>query len=99
MVDFFTIATCLPPTVAPPADSLKGSLVTAAFSCALEPEKNRCVNGGGTCQVDRDGYYMTNMLCVFIGTVTFLMFIKPAAHKLQALPLRAWRLNPGPGRE
>lgn len=100
LVDFFTEATCIPPTVAPPADKLKDALVTTAFSCALEPEKNRCVNGGGVCEVGRDGYYITNILCVLIGTVTFFMFIKPAATKLQSLPLRAWRLAPGSvGRE
>jgi PAT family acetyl-CoA transporter-like MFS transporter 1 len=71
---------------------LKGDLITSAFSCAIEPEKNRCINGGGVCQVDRDGYYLTNMICVLIGTVTFIMFIKPAATRLQNLPLRAWRL-------
>ncbi|KAJ5111047.1 hypothetical protein N7532_001582 [Penicillium argentinense] len=79
----------------PPADKLKDALVTSPFSCALEPEKNRCVNGGGTCEVGRDGYYITNILCVLIGIVTFVMFIKPAATKLQNLPLRAWRLMPG----
>ncbi|KAJ6117456.1 Major facilitator superfamily domain general substrate transporter [Penicillium capsulatum] len=93
LVDSFTVATCIPPAVAPPADSLKGALITSSFSCALEPEKNRCVHGGGTCEVGRDGYYITNILCVLIGTVTFVMFIKPAATKLQSLPLRAWRLT------
>lgn len=95
LVDFFTEATCIPPSTPPPADQLKDALVTTPFSCALEPEKNRCINGGGTCQIGRDGYYITNMLCVLIGTVTFVMFIKPAATKLQSLPLRAWRLMPG----
>ncbi|KAJ5114826.1 Major facilitator superfamily domain general substrate transporter [Penicillium alfredii] len=94
LVDMFTEATCLPPTVPIPPSQLKDALVTTAFSCALEPEKNRCVNGGGTCQVGRDGYYLTNILCVAIGTVTFVMFIKPAATRLQNLPLRAWRLMP-----
>jgi hypothetical protein len=78
---------------------LKDALVTSAFSCALEPEKNRCINGGGNCIIDRDGYYITNIICVLIGTVTFVWFIKPAAAKLQSLPLRAWRLVPGPQRE
>ena len=41
----------------------------------------------------RDGYYITNILCVIIGVVTFWGFIRPAARKLQALPLRAWRLT------
>jgi hypothetical protein len=99
LVDFFTEATCIPPTTPPAADSLKDALVTTSFSCALEPEKNRCIHGGGTCVIGRDGYYITNILCVLIGVVTFTMFIKPAATKLQALPLRAWRLTQGPQRE
>ncbi|PWY68491.1 acetyl coenzyme a transporter [Aspergillus sclerotioniger CBS 115572] len=93
LVDMFTEATCVPPTV-PPTD-LKGDLVTEAFSCALEPDRTRCVNGGGICNVQHDGYYTTNILCVVIGVVTFVFFIRPAVLKLQGLPLRAWRLTPG----
>ena len=37
------------------------------------------------------GYYIVNILCVMFGIVTFWGFIRPAAMKLQALPLRAWR--------
>ncbi|KAK1144765.1 hypothetical protein N8T08_004776 [Aspergillus melleus] len=95
LVDMFTEANCVPPSVPPPAEELKGDLVTSAFSCALEPDKALCVNGGGTCHTIRDGYYTTNILCVLIGTVTFILFIKPAVLKLQNLPLRAWRLTPG----
>ncbi|KAL2009001.1 hypothetical protein VTN00DRAFT_7195 [Thermoascus crustaceus] len=97
LVDLFTQATCVPPSVPPPADKLKGPLVTSSFSCALEAEKHRCTDGGGTCVVGRDGYYITNILCVLIGAITFWMYIKPAALKLQSLPLRAWRLTPGSG--
>lgn len=89
----FTEATCAPPSVAPPADQLKGDLVTTSFSCALEPERVRCQNGGGTCNTIHDGYYTTNILCVVVGVVTFFLFIQPAVRKLQALPLRAWRLG------
>ncbi|PYH47828.1 SD08430p [Aspergillus saccharolyticus JOP 1030-1] len=95
LVDMFTEATCVPPTVVPSAEALKGELVTQPFSCALEPDRNRCVHGGGTCNVIHDGYYTTNILCVLIGVVTFVFFIKPAVLKLQGLPLRAWRLSPG----
>lgn len=41
----------------------------------------------------RDGYYIVNIICVVIGIVTFVSFIRPKAMHLQALPLRAWRLN------
>ena len=91
LVDVFTSATCYPPDVPPDAKHLKGPLVTAAFQCGVEAEKHRCKDGGGTCIIQRDGYYMTNIICVIIGAVTFWGFIKPAVLKLQALPLRAWR--------
>ncbi|CAK3794498.1 related to SD08430p [Lecanosticta acicola] len=92
-VDAFSKATCIPPTT-PPAD-LKGDLITQAFSCVAEAEKHRCVNGGGTCDIQRDGYYIVNILCVAFGLITFYGFIKPQALKLQALPMRAWRLASG----
>ena len=52
-VDMFSVATCTPPANAP-AD-LKGALITQPFSCVLEAEKHRCLDGGGTCNVQRDG--------------------------------------------
>lgn len=92
-VDLFTVATCMPPT-SPPAN-LKGDLITASFSCVSEPEKNRCIAGGGVCNISTDGYYIVNVLCILVGAATFWGYIKPAALQLQALPLRAWRLPGG----
>lgn len=94
LVDYFTAATCTPPSTPPPEKSLTGPLITSPFSCVLEPEKQRCIAGGGTCNMERDGYYITNVICVIIGIVTFVGFIRPAALKLQSLPLRAWRIGP-----
>ena len=94
LVDYFTVATCVPPTGDPPKLKEGASLITAAFSCVAEAEKRRCKEGGGTCTISRDGYYITNVICVIIGVVTFWGFIRPAARKLQELPLRAWRLPP-----
>ncbi|KAL0640749.1 hypothetical protein Q9L58_000055 [Maublancomyces gigas] len=86
LVDALTIATCAAPPTKP----------FAPFSCALEGERHRCVDLGGVCTMERDGYYLTNVLCVVIGTVTFVTYIRPAAMRLSALPLRAWRdYNPG----
>ena len=89
LVDLFTLATCTPP-VKPPA-VLNGPLITPPFSCALEADKHRCLEGGGSCDIILDGYYVTNIVCVLIGALTFWGFIRPAALKLQSLPLRAWR--------
>lgn len=77
------------------AVDLKGPLVKEAFSCAVQAEKERCQNGGGTCDMTRDGYYMVNMMCVLFGVVTFVWYIKPKVLQLQGLPLRAWRLADG----
>lgn len=38
------------------------------------------------------GYYLVNVMCVLVGAVTFWLFIRPQALKLQQLPLRAWRI-------
>ncbi|KAK5679256.1 hypothetical protein LTS10_008071 [Elasticomyces elasticus] len=96
-VDMFTVATCIPAEKLSAAaeGALKGPLVTRAFSCALEAEKHRCLDGGGVCEVQRDGYYIVNILCVVFGIVTFWGFIKPKALQLQNLPMRAWRLSGG----
>lgn len=90
-VDMFTSATCMPPTGGLKA-GLKGPLVTQPFSCAVEAEKHRCIEGGGVCNVTTDGYYIVNMLCILIGVLTFWGYIKPAVMRIQALPMRAWRI-------
>ncbi|KXH61107.1 acetyl-CoA transporter 1 [Colletotrichum salicis] len=93
LVDYFTVATCKPGN---PADlnALKGPVITDPFSCSLQPEKEKCVNGGGTCEMVRDGYYFVNIICVIFGVVTFLLYIRPRVLHLQSLPMRAWRLAP-----
>ncbi|KAH7358478.1 acetyl-CoA transporter 1 [Plectosphaerella cucumerina] len=93
LVDYFTVATCHP-GVSPDIDALKAPLVTDPFSCSLQPEKERCVKGGGACIMTQDGYYIVNMICVIIGVTTFVMFIRPKVLHLQSLPMRAWRLAP-----
>lgn len=94
-VDYFTVATCHPPTSHPSEKDLKGPLIKAAFNCVAEAEKHRCLDGGGTCDISRDGYYITNVVCVIVGVITFVLYIRPAALKLQTLPLRAWRIGSG----
>ncbi|MCJ1274364.1 hypothetical protein MMC21_002160 [Puttea exsequens] len=92
LVDYFTVATCHPPTP-PPKDLKPDQIISSPFSCVAEAEEHRCTDGGGTCSISQDGYYITNVVCVIIGIVTFALYIRPAARKLQALPLRAWRLS------
>lgn len=98
LVDALSRATCIPPSTTPAPDTLKGDPVTSPFSCALEADKHRCLDGGGSCHVEQDGYYMTNIICVIVGAVTLVWFIRPTALKLQDLPLRAWRITTGTAR-
>jgi len=96
LVDFFTRATCQPPTSLTVISALKSkgiSPIASPFSCALEADKHRCLEGGGTCAVEVDGYYIVNILCIVVGVVTFVGFIRPKALYLQGLPLQAWRLR------
>ncbi len=90
-----TVATCVPPTTHPAG--LKGMPVISPFSCVAETEKHRCIDGGGRCDISTDGYYLVNILCVVVGALIFWSFIGPAVKRLQALPVRAWRLGPGDG--
>ncbi|ROT37570.1 acetyl-coenzyme A transporter 1 [Sodiomyces alkalinus F11] len=85
LVDYFTVATCRPSATAD---------VLAPFSCSLQADKARCLQGGGTCETVHDGYYIVNILCVILGLVTFVSFIRPRVLHLQSLPMRAWRLTP-----
>lgn len=96
-VDLFTSATCNPPSTAELAKLTLGdgiTAITSPFSCALEADKHRCIDGGGTCVMHRDGYYITNLVFVIIGALTFYMYIQKRALALQDLPLRAWRVSP-----
>jgi MFS family permease len=88
LVDAFTSATCQPPEKAE----------WAPYSCAVQADKERCLAAGGACVMHRDGYYMVNLICVIIGVVTFVTFIRPRVLQLQALPLRAWRLSSSPSK-
>lgn len=90
-VDMFTKAICIPPTDTSgfPADKQP---ITAPFSCSLEQEKNRCIAGGGTCEMQRDGFYVTNVVFVIVGAVLFWGYIQRTALGLESLPVRSWRI-------
>ncbi|CAJ2503455.1 Uu.00g108490.m01.CDS01 [Anthostomella pinea] len=96
LVDSFTQATCHPPPEklsGTALQALNGPLVTSTFSCTVQAERERCVNGGGTCETLHDGYYIVNVLCVIVGVLTFTLYIRKKVLVLQSLPMRAWRLS------
>ena len=101
LVDLFTKATCIPPSASELDTFIKShpnkdiTPITSSFSCALEADKNICLDGGGICHMQRDGYYITNVIFVILGAALFWMYIERKALALQKLPLRAWRVGVG----
>jgi PAT family acetyl-CoA transporter-like MFS transporter 1 len=86
-VDILTVATCHPGT------SAKDTAFTDPFSCVAEAGKAHCTELGGKCVIERDGYYWVNILCVIIGLITFVTYIRKTLFRLQALQLGSWRLG------
>ncbi|CAN6653684.1 hypothetical protein TRVA0_026S01948 [Trichomonascus vanleenenianus] len=87
-VDFFTKATCRP------SEGKDGeSPLFQSFSCATEALKQQCVDQGGVCIKERDGYYVMNIVCILIGLALFFGFIQRMMTRLQRLPTSAWRVG------
>lgn len=64
-----------------------------AFPIVDKLGSERCTTLQGTVQTITDGYYVMNILCIVIGTVTFWTFIQPKVTKLQSLSNRSWRVS------
>lgn len=52
--------------------------------------KSKC-DSNKHCVTVRDGYYVMNMVCVCVGILIYLYFLKPTAMRLQSLPAKSWR--------
>jgi hypothetical protein len=63
------------------------------LSCSTEGGKDWCTQSEGTCTVERDGYYIVGTLCVSLGLLLLLVYIKPITKRLERLPKQMWRLN------
>ena len=62
------------------------------FSCDIESERRSCTGLGGRCVIEQDGYFVVGILCILIGTLLFVSFIRPTIQKLQSLPQKSWRV-------
>ncbi|AGO10159.1 AaceriAAR166Cp [[Ashbya] aceris (nom. inval.)] len=56
------------------------------------PPEGKCLESGGKLVILRDGYYITNLLCVTIGLLMFPHIRRKAQH-LQSLPISSWRVQ------
>lgn len=65
----------------------------SGISCNTEKGRDLCKDLNGTCDIVRDGYYIVNTLCVVIGLIMLLFYVKPIIKRLERLPKKMWRLN------
>ncbi|KAG8951801.1 hypothetical protein FRC03_012348 [Tulasnella sp. 419] len=86
-VDYFTIATC------DIGSSSKENPLSSITECVSDAGKTACKEAGGTCVIERDGYYITSAACVTIGIILLTTFIWPSAKRLQSLPASKWRIS------
>jgi MFS transporter, PAT family, solute carrier family 33 (acetyl-CoA transportor), member 1 len=92
LIDKFSESECVSP------DDLKGStknpfINEEYFMCYSNDMKNMCLENGGACVPIRDGYYLTNLLCIVVGLVLYFGWIRKTAKSLESLPLGSWRVK------
>ena len=57
-------------------------------------QATECVDAGGTCTLERDGFYITSGVALVAGVALFVFF-RRTLPRLEALPLDAWRCKGG----
>lgn len=80
MIDYFTAAIC------------EGTSVIYDNS-DKQILKEECLENKGDYVIIRDGYYITNLVCIVIGVLLFFGFIKGKIRYLQSLPISQWRVK------
>ncbi|SCV01014.1 LAMI_0G08768g1_1 [Lachancea mirantina] len=76
MIDFFTKTECF-------MDAERAFHFTAT--------RSSCEKDGGKLVNTRDGYFMTNALCITMGLCLYFGYLKTKGQQLQRLPLTSWR--------
>ncbi|CAI7035677.1 ATV_collapsed_G0000770.mRNA.1.CDS.1 [Saccharomyces cerevisiae] len=47
----------------------------------------------GTVTILRDGYYITNLICIVVGLFLYFGYLKRKILHLQSLPISSWRFT------
>ncbi|KAI9220774.1 acetyl-coenzyme A transporter 1-domain-containing protein [Blastocladiella britannica] len=76
-VDWFTAATC----------------AETGADCITEAARNACTKAGGTCNVERDGYYLVGTVSFLVGIVILVQIVRPQVRALERLPLAMWKVK------
>ena len=81
-VEYFTVNTCS-------IHDLNGS----SLDCKDSLSKAFCLEKGGKCIMEQDGYYLINTICISIGILLLLGYISREVKRLQSLSVSVWRLK------
>jgi PAT family acetyl-CoA transporter-like MFS transporter 1 len=93
-VDYFTVSRCaLPLAKEGLSNVISDTLGLMSNECTSDDGKAHCRALGGTCIIERDGYYWTSAICVIVGTIVLFTYIRPKSKQLQSLPAAAWRVS------
>ncbi len=97
-VDWFTKHACMLPRTGEDVQSTlsaaSASLGAIKGSCTGEAARDACIQAGGKCIVERDGFYVVNTVSVVIGLVIVTAVIIPRIRLLEMVPPRKWRIVP-----
>jgi hypothetical protein len=52
-------------------------------NCVNDPGRHLCNELGGHCIIQRDGYYIMNVVCVALGAFSLIYYILPTVKRLQ----------------
>ena len=62
-------------------------------TCGIPDDLDACVHGGGKCEILRDGYYATNLICIMWSGLIFWAYLRRKVLLLQVMPKEAWSLK------
>lgn len=98
LIDNFSSSICvekstLDPNSSPLKSSTSPFINEIFYKCYDNDMKNLCIENGGSCIPIKDGYYITNLLCIVVGLALYFGWIKKTAKSLEALPIGAWRVK------
>jgi MFS transporter, PAT family, solute carrier family 33 (acetyl-CoA transportor), member 1 len=81
LVDFFTERQCISATT--------GEILS--INCAIKAMQPLCVEAGGTCIKQREGYYPVGFFCITVGILLYF-FLRKTLRRLQSLHDSSWTL-------
>ncbi|KAI9017937.1 acetyl-coenzyme A transporter 1-domain-containing protein [Phycomyces nitens] len=100
-VDYFTVSVCSVPDALGQGKINIGHLERyrgtdyyyLEFSCASEEGKAQCKELNGNCDITQDGYYYAGTMCVIVGLIMLIGYVRPVTKQLEVLSKRKWRLG------